>query len=157
MKKEKYIILHNIRSTHNVGSVFRTAETCGVSKIFLTGYTPTPLDSFGREIKAITKTALGAEKNVQWKYISQPNVLIKKLKQQGIKVIGVEQSQNSIDYKKITVGNSTAFLFGNEVRGISKRLLNQCDIVAEIPMLGKKESLNISVAVGVALFRILNI
>jgi len=152
-----FLILHNIRSTYNVGSIFRTADACGISKIFLTGYTPTPIDSFSREIKTISKTALGAEKNVSWEYIFQPNILIKKLKKDGVQIIGVEQSQNSTDYKKITVGNSTAFLFGNEVRGLSKQLLDKCDVIAEIPMLGKKESLNISVAVGVALFRILNI
>ncbi len=157
MKKENYIILHNIRSAYNVGSIFRTAEACGISRIFLSGYTPVPTDSFNREVKMISKTALGAEKNIPWEYFSQPHGLIKKLKKGGVQIIGVEQSKKSVDYKKIEIDDSTAFIFGNEVRGISKQLLNQCDAIAEIPMLGKKESLNVSVAVGVALFRILKI
>ena len=154
---KRFLILHNIRSTHNVGSIFRTAEACGIHKIFLTGYTPTPLDNFGREVKTISKTALGAEKKVAWKYISSPSILIKKLKQQQFKIIGVEQSKDSIDYKKIKTKGHAAFILGNEVKGISKQLLSQCDIIAEIPMVGEKESLNVSVAAGVALFRILNI
>ena len=157
MKKENYIILHNIRSTHNVGSIFRTAEACGISKIFLTGYTSKPVDNFGREVKAISKTALGAEKNIPWEYFSQPNGLVKKLKKSGVQIIGVEQSKKSVDYKKVRINGSSVFIFGNEVRGISKQLLDQCDLIAEIPMLGEKESLNVSVSVGVALFRILNI
>ncbi len=157
MKKGIYIILHNIRSTHNVGSIFRTAEACGVSKIFLSGYTPTPVDNFGREVKAISKTALGAEENIPWEYFPQPNQIIKQLKKGGFQIVGVEQSKKSVDYKKVKINSPTVFIFGNEVRGISKQLLSQCDIVAEIPMLGEKESLNVSVAVGVALFRILKI
>ncbi|MEA2112945.1 MAG: TrmH family RNA methyltransferase [Patescibacteria group bacterium] len=154
---KRFLILHNIRSTHNVGSIFRTAEACGISKIFLTGYTPTPLDNFGREVKTISKTALGAEKKVIWEYVSSPGRLIKKLKHQQFKIIGVEQSKESVDYKKIKIEEPVAFILGNEVRGISKQLLKQCDVIAEIPMIGEKESLNVSVATGVALFRILNI
>lgn len=152
-----FLILHNIRSTYNVGSIFRTADACGISKIFLTGYTPTPLDNFGREVKAISKTALGAEKEIEWEYFSQPSKVIKKLKKEGVEIIAVEQDQKSIDYKKIKIKTSTAFILGNEVRGLSKQLLSQCDIIAEIPMRGKKESLNVSVTAGIVLFRILNI
>ena len=154
---KRFLILHNIRSTHNVGSIFRTAEACGIHRIFLTGYTPTPLDNFGREVKAISKTALGAEKNVVSETLSSPSILIKNLKQQQVKIIGIEQSKDSVDYKKIKIKGSTAFVLGNEVKGISKQLLKQCDIIAEIPMVGEKESLNVSVVAGVALFRILNI
>lgn len=152
-----FLILHNIRSAYNVGSIFRTADAGGISKIFLTGYTPIPLDKFGREITGIFKTALGAEKNISWEYFSRPIALIKKLKKDGIQIIAVEQSENSIDYKKIKICKPTAFVFGNEVRGLSKLFLKQCDIVAEIPMRGKKESLNVSVSAGIALFRILDI
>jgi 23S rRNA (guanosine2251-2'-O)-methyltransferase len=155
-----FLILHNIRSTYNVGSIFRTADACGISKIFLTGYTPTPLDNFGREVKALSKTALGAEKDVAWEYYSQVGKLIKKLKKEGVEIIAIEQDQKSIDYKKVNPpsgGKKVAFILGNEVRGLSKQLLEQCDVVAEIPMKGKKESLNVSVTAGVALFRILDI
>ena len=152
-----YIILHNIRSAQNVGSIFRTADACGISKIFLSGYTPKPIDRFGREVKAISKTALGAEKNIEWEYFLRPNQIINKLKKEGVKIIGIEQDKKSIDYKKIKIKKPAAFMVGNEVRGISKQLLNQCDQIAEIPMNGKKESLNVSVTVGIALFRILNV
>ncbi len=152
-----FLILHNIRSAYNIGSIFRTADACGISKIFLTGYSPRPLDKFGRATTSISKTALGAEKNIPWEYFSQPSFVIKKLKKDGTQVVAIEQSENSVDYKKMKIEQPTAFLFGNEVRGISKSLLKQCDIVAEIPMRGKKESLNVSVTAGIALFRILNI
>ncbi len=152
-----FLILHNIRSTYNVGSIFRTADACGISKIFLTGYTPTPIDRFGREVSAITKVALGAEKHVAWEYFSQPEEIIEKLQKEGITIIGIEQVKNSVDYKKVKIKNSTAFILGNEVEGISESLLKQCDIIAEIPMQGQKESLNVSVATGVALFRMLDL
>ncbi len=154
---KSFLILHNIRSTYNVGSIFRTAEACGVSKIFLTGYTPKPVDKFGREVKAISKTALGAEKIVSWEYSPRPNPIIKKLKKLDFKIIGIEQDKKSVDYKKVKIDQSVAFLLGNEVKGLSKQLLDQCDLITEIPMIGKKESLNVSVATGVALFRILGV
>jgi tRNA G18 (ribose-2'-O)-methylase SpoU len=154
---KSFLILHNIRSTYNVGSIFRTAEACGVSKIFLTGYTPKPVDKFDREVKAISKTALGAEKIVNWEYSSRPNSIIKKLKKLDFKIIGIEQDKKSVDYKKVKIDQSIAFLLGNEVKGLSKQLLSQCDLIAEIPMIGKKESLNVSVATGVVLFRVLDI
>ncbi|MCK5285648.1 MAG: TrmH family RNA methyltransferase [Candidatus Pacebacteria bacterium] len=157
MKQKYYLILHNIRSAQNVGSIFRTADACGISKIFLSGYTPKPIDRFGREVSAISKTALGAEKDIEWEYFSQPNKIIDKLKKEGVEIIGIEQDKKSIDYKKIKIKKSTAFIVGNEVKGISKQLLQKCDKIAEIPMKGNKESLNVSVTTGIALFRILNI
>ena len=163
--QEIYLILHNIRSVYNVGSIFRTADTAGVSKIFLTGYTPVPKDRFGRERKDISKVALGAEKNIEWEKIKNIGTLIKKLKKEEFFIIGVEQSKKSIDYKKISARGGPAFgwkeglvfIFGNEVNGISKSILDKCDIITEIPMKGKKESLNVSVSAGVVLFRVLNV
>lgn len=152
-----FLILHNIRSAYNVGSIFRTAEACGIAKIFLIGYTPTPTDRWGREVKAISKVALGAEKKVAWEYFSQPEKLIEQLKKEKMSIIGIEQHKHSIDYKKIKLKKPTAFLLGNEVGGIPESLLERCDVIAEIPMLGQKESLNVAVATGVALFRILGI
>lgn len=155
--KEIAVLLHNIRSTHNVGSIFRTADALGVSKIYLSGYTPTPVDKFNRPRKDIAKVALGAEKTVSWEYALSPEKIIKKLKVEKFQIIGLEQAKNSVDYKKVKVSKPVLFLVGSEVEGIESKLLSLCDIVAEIPMKGKKESLNVSVAFGVALFRILGI
>src|SRR3989344_9552691 len=154
---EQAVLLHNIRSTHNVGSILRTADGAGVSKIYLTGYTPTPLDRFGRIRKDIAKTARGAEKFVFWEYKKNLVILLNKLKREKYLIIGIEQTKNSLDYKKIKLGKKNAFIVGAEVVGIHKNVLRKCDIIAEIPMRGKKESLNVSVACGVALFRILNL
>lgn len=157
MIKRVVLILHNIRSNHNVGSIFRTSDATGVSKIYLTGYSATPLDRFGREVKEISKTALGAEKSIPSEQAKSVSVLIKKLKKDGFEIIAIEQDEKSIDYKKIKLGNKTAFILGNEVDGIEKKVLNLCDKIAEIPMKGKKESLNVSVSAGIVLFRMLNI
>ncbi len=153
------LILQNIRSTHNVGSIFRTADACGIQKIFLVGYTPAPIDQFNRPIKEIAKTALGAEKNIPYEKTKSFSSLIKKLKKEGYTIIAIEQSENSVDYKKVklTKNQKVAFVLGEEVKGLTKKELALCDVVTEIPMKGKKESLNVSVAAGVALFRILHI
>lgn len=155
--KETYILLHNIRSIHNVGSIFRTADAAGVKKIYLTGYTPTPVDRFGRPVKELAKVALGGEHSVQWEYVKSPMTLINKLKKQGTQVIGLEQDPRSVDYKKVKQKFPMLFVVGSEVEGMSKALLNKCDIIAEIPMNGQKESLNVGVSLGIALFRILSI
>lgn len=151
------VLLHNIRSTHNVGSIFRTADALGVETIYLSGYTPTPLDRFNRPRKDVAKVSLGAEKTIPWEYIKDPAEIIKKLKKAKYKVIGLEQTKNSVDYKNVKISGNILFIAGNEVGGIEKNILKLCDVVAEIPMRGKKESLNVSVAFGVAFFRILNL
>ena len=156
-KKEVYVLLHNIRSTHNVGSIFRTSDALGVSGIYLSGYTPLPTDKFNRPRKDIGKVALGAEKNISWEYIKNPDKIIKKLKKEKYQIIAIEQSKKSKDYKKVKVKYPVLFVVGNEVDGIEKNILSFCDIISEIPMRGEKESLNVSVAFGVALFRLLNI
>lgn len=151
-KKDVFVVLHNIRSAHNVGSVFRTAEAVGVSKIFLTGYTPSPKDRFQRPVKEIAKTALGAEEMVPWEKKTELNSLLLSFKENNIFSVAVEQSKKSIDYKKVKLNYPVVFLFGNEITGLSKTITDRCDVVADIPMRGKKESLNVAVAVGVALF-----
>lgn len=156
MKKEDvYVVLNDIRSIHNVGSIFRTADAVGVSKIFLTGYTPTPLDRFGRPRKDLAKVALGAEKSLPWEYEKNVLALIKKLKKDGVFVVAIEQSPRSMHYKKISIKYPVAFIYGNEVDGISGDILKECDVIAEIPMAGKKESLNVSVSAGITLFGML--
>ncbi len=152
MKKEIYLILHNIRSLYNVGSVFRTADAAGVKKIYLTGYTPAPVDRFGKIRPEIHKTALGAETTVKWQKYKDIGPLIAKLKKQKIKIVAAEQARNSIDYKKFKPRYPVVLIFGNEVRGLSKQILKKCDSVIEIPMHGKKESLNVSVSAGIILF-----
>lgn len=156
-KKEAYLILHNVRSKHNVGSILRTADASGIGKVFLTGYTPAPVDRFGRKVKEISKSALGAENFVLWEKTKDLNRIIKKLKGEGVVLVAIEQSPNSVNYRKIKIKKPCAFIFGNETSGLSAQLLKRADLIAEIGMRGKKESLNISVAVGIALFQILKI
>lgn len=155
--REVAVLLHDIRSTHNVGSIYRTSDAFGVSRIYMSGYTPTPIDKYGRARKDIAKVALGAEKTIPWEYSEDPKKIIKKLKKDGFSVIAIEQSDDSIDYKKVKAKYPVLFVVGNEVDGVDKKILSLCDAIAEIPMKGEKESLNVSVAFGVAVARILEI
>ena len=152
-----HALFHNIRSAHNVGSMIRTADAIGVSQIYLSGYTPSPLDRFGRPVKAIAKTALGAELSIPWEYRKDPRELILLLKSQGFTIVGIEQDARAIDYKQYQRNATNVpvlVIVGNEVLGMSKSLREKCDILVEIPMYSKKESLNVSVAFGIMLFRI---
>jgi tRNA G18 (ribose-2'-O)-methylase SpoU len=153
--KNSILILPDIRSALNVGAIFRTADAVGVDKIFLVGYTPRPTDKFGRIQKDISKSALGAELTVDWEYKKMLIPLIKSLKKEGYKIIALEQDESAIDYRKVKVTQKIAFILGPEVTGLNKKILGECDTITYIPMHGKKESLNVSVACGVALFRIL--
>jgi tRNA G18 (ribose-2'-O)-methylase SpoU len=147
-------ILVDIRSAFNVGSIFRTADAAGVSKIYLAGYTPTPIDRFGRARRDLAKVALGAEKTVPWEYVKSAATLVAALRKEDFKIIAVEQSENSVDYRTVSIIGPTAILFGSEVEGLSKELFQAADIICEIPMRGEKESLNVSVAFGIVLFQI---
>jgi len=152
------LLLHNIRSIHNVGSIFRTADGAGVSKIILTGYTPTPTDRFNLQRKDFAKVSLGAEKTIPWEYAKTFGAAVKKLKKAGFTIAAIEQDKNSIplfDYKP-TDTEKLALVLGNEVLGISKPSLKLCDVILEIPMQGKKESLNVSVTAGIAMFTLLS-
>lgn len=159
MKKqtENILIIHDIRSVTNVGAMFRTADAAGINEIYLTGFTPTPLDRFGKVRKDMAKSALGAENFISWKYVKNTTSLISKLKKEKYLIIGIEQDKNSVDYKKVKLQYKNVFIVGAEVTGIPKNILKKCDVIAEIPMRGKKESLNVSVACGVALFRMLKV
>ncbi|PIQ68132.1 MAG: RNA methyltransferase [Candidatus Taylorbacteria bacterium CG11_big_fil_rev_8_21_14_0_20_46_11] len=150
-----YIILHNIRSTHNVGAIFRTADAVGITKIYLTGYTPTPIDRFGRPRKDIAKAALGAEDTVAWEQVLRIGTLLIKLKKEGFYIVAVEQHAKSATYTDVVPQGKTVFIFGNEIAGLPASVLKDADVIAEIPMRGEKESLNVSVSAGIALFRIL--
>ncbi len=147
-----FIILDNIRSVENVGSIFRTSDAAAVAKIYLCGTTPTPLDRFGRARKDLAKVALGAEKTIAWEHVPHTKDAIKHLKKENVRIVAVEQDKNAIDYKKAKVETDTAFIFGNEVDGVSKEVLGLSDTIVEIPMHGTKESLNVAVTVGIVLF-----
>jgi tRNA G18 (ribose-2'-O)-methylase SpoU len=153
--KEIVAVIHNVRSLHNVGSVFRTADAAGVSKIYLCGITPAPLDRFGKIRPQVAKVALGAEKTVPWERIPSPKAilsLLEKLKKEGYEVLAIEQSEGSVPYRKFKSPKKIALIMGNEVKGLPKSVLKTADKILEIPMRGKKESLNVSVAFGVAVF-----
>ncbi len=135
--------------------MFRTADAVGINKIYLTGYTPAPLDRFGRKRKDLAKSALGVEEFVPWEQKKNIIPLLVKLKQDKFKIIAIEQDKKSINYREVRSSGKNAFIVGTEVTGIPQNILKKCDIIAEIPMRGRKESLNVSVALGVALFRIL--
>ncbi len=148
-KKEVYLILHNIRSAYNVGAIFRTADAAGVSRIYLGGYTP-PADS-----EKVIKTALGAEKTVSWQKVSQTWKLIEDLKSAGVSVIALEQSQTSRDYLKLKPKFPLAIIVGNEVKGLSSNILKRVDSTWHLPMCGQKESLNVAVATGIFLYKVM--
>ncbi len=146
------LALHNIRSVYNVGAIFRTAEAVGVSKIYLCGYTPAPIDRFGRARKDVAKAALGAEKMVEWESVENIEELISKLKKEKYTIFALEQDKKSIDYRKVKLTKKNLLILGEEVEGIDDSILKSCDQILEIPMKGDKESLNVSVAAGIALF-----
>jgi tRNA G18 (ribose-2'-O)-methylase SpoU len=152
--KESVLILPDIRSAINVGAIFRTADAVGINKIYLVGVTPRPTDQFGRIQKDIAKSALGAETWIKWEYEKDIQIILKKLKKEKFNIVALEQDEKSIDYREIKNHPKMAFILGQEVDGVDKKVLRKCDQIAEIPMFGKKESLNVSVACGVFLFRI---
>ena len=149
----KRILLHNIRSAHNVGSVFRTADGAGVQRIYLSGYTPRPIDRFGRIQPEIEKTSLGASATVSFEdWGEDPITNLHTLKSDGWEIVSVEQDARSVSFYDYTPCDRTLYIFGNEIDGVTKDLLDLSDRVIEIPMMGQKESLNVSVAAGVLLF-----
>lgn len=153
---KKILVLENIRSVHNVGAIFRTADAIGIDEIILVGYTPAPVDRFGRAREDLHKAALGAEQSVAWRQISEDGLVdfLNDRRTEGFKIIALEQTENSVDYKSVEVSDDVVIVVGNEVTGVSKRVLDVSDSVAEIEMAGKKESLNVSVATGILLFRL---
>lgn len=155
---EIIVIAHNIRSTHNVGAIFRTSEGFGVSKIILSGYTPYPtlqkdsrLPHIALKLSSqIQKTALGAEKIVPFEYQEKPD--FKQLRSDGFRIVGLEQDASSIMLPEYKPSQKIALLLGEEVEGITAELRKECDDLIEIPMEGQKESFNVSVATGIALY-----
>lgn len=144
------ILLENIRSAHNIGSVFRTADSFLINEIILCGISAQPPN------KDIRKTALGSSESVEWKYEKNIEVAIQKLKDEGNKIISVEQTTNSISLENFKPSNNSkyAIIFGNEVNGIEQRTIDLSDMAIEIPQYGTKHSLNISVAAGIIIWNI---
>ena len=131
-----YALLHNIRSLHNVGSMFRTADGAGVEKLFLCGETGVP------PRPEIARTALGAEESVPWEYWMDAKECIQKLKGEGIRIVALEIASKSVDYRKFKIEGPICLVVGNEVGGIPSDILRLCNRALRIPMRGKKESLN---------------
>jgi len=151
------LIFENIRSAENVGAMFRTADAVGINKVYLIGITASPVDRFGRKRSDVAKASLGAEEFVKWEIKKSLPALISKLRRENYKIIALEQDPRSVHYKKIKLGEKNAFIVGNEVTGVDKKILAKCDVIGEIPMKGKKESLNVSVSLGVFLYAVLKI
>ena len=149
----KYVILSDVRSRHNVGAIFRTCEGAGVAMLYLAGYTPLPIDRFGREVGEIKKTSLGASVMVPWAAADDIELLILKLKSHGVTVVAVEQTPQSVSLYEFTEPNEVAYVFGNEITGVVPEVVALCDCAIEIPMYGRKESLNVSVTTGIVLFQ----
>ncbi len=171
------VILHNIRSLYNVGSIFRTADAVGIEKIYLCGITPAPVDRFRKLRIQFTKVSLGAEKHVKWDVSARSSQatlkLVEKFKKDGYKILSVEQSKKSIPYYKLKAkslkSKKIVLVLGNEIKGLPKSILDKSDKILEIPMRGVvvgqvyhprrsgrgKESLNVSIAFGIVVFSIM--
>jgi 23S rRNA (guanosine2251-2'-O)-methyltransferase len=147
--KDFYVICDNIRSLENIGSIFRTADALGVSKIFLCGICGQPPNP------KIAKTALGAEKTISFEYHRQIGRLINKLKRYKINIVALEQDKRAVNFISFKPEFPLALIIGNEVKGVSKKVLDRSDKIIYLPMQGKKESLNVSVAFGVAGYEII--
>jgi 23S rRNA (guanosine2251-2'-O)-methyltransferase len=144
-----YVLLDSIRSNYNVGSIFRTSDGVMIEKLFLCGYTPHPPK------KEILKTALGSTDSVSWEYIKNPKEIILKLKSEGVKICALELTSKSKQYYDVSGADfPMCLLVGNEITGVSQELIDLCDFSLEIPQYGIKQSLNVAVAYGVAIFEL---
>jgi tRNA G18 (ribose-2'-O)-methylase SpoU len=157
--RQLVLIAHNLRSVHNVGSLLRTADGLGLDRVYLTGYTPYPpadgdkrLPHLARKIdKQMAKTALGAEKSVDWRQADDIEPIILELKAEGYTVAALEQAAGSTKLAEYQAPDKLALVVGREVEGLESEVLMLCDLVLEIPMLGQKESFNVAQAAAMAL------
>jgi len=144
-----YVLLDSIRSNYNVGSIFRTSDGVMIEKLFLCGYTPHPPK------KEILKTALGSTDSVKWEYIKNSKEVILKLKNEGIKICALELTNKSKQYYEVSERDfPLCLIVGNEITGVSQELIDLCDLSIEIPQYGIKQSLNVAVAYGIAIFEL---
>jgi len=148
-RRNIFVIADNIRSLHNVGSLFRTSEAAGIEKLYLVGITGTP------PRKEISKTAIGAENNVPWEYHADIIPLLRYFKTQNIPIVVLEHTDTSKDFQKTGYIFPLCLVVGNEVDGVSEEVMDYADMAIEIPMFGMKQSLNVSVAYGVTLYELI--
>lgn len=159
---ELILIAHNLRSAHNVGSLLRTSEGLGVQQVYLTGYTPYPLEADDDRLphlaqktdKQIAKTALGAEKSQAWRHAADINTVLAGLKNRGFTVAALEQAPGATNLPDFDPPEKLALIVGREVEGIEPEILAVCDRILEIPMFGRKESFNVVQAAAMALYQI---
>jgi 23S rRNA (guanosine2251-2'-O)-methyltransferase len=159
--QEVVLIVHNVRSTHNVGSLLRSADGFGVSHVYLTGYTPYPKKDNDERLphiadklqRQINKTALGADQNIAWSQSDEIAQVIKDLKTKGFLIAALEQTKTAVDLGSFKPKGKIALIVGNEVDGIDTQALGQADTHLQIPMRGKKESFNVAIAGGIALYK----
>jgi tRNA G18 (ribose-2'-O)-methylase SpoU len=151
-----YVLLNSIRSTYNVGSIFRTSDGAMIEKLYLCGYTPfppTPNSQSGK--KEILKTALGSTESVKWEYVKDPKKVVIKLKSEGVKICALEMTDKSLPYYEVKKTDfPLCVIVGNEITGVSQELIDLCDFSIEIPQFGIKQSLNVAVAYGVMIFEL---
>ena len=157
--KKLVVILNNIRSTYNVGAILRTCDGLGVNQVIFSGYTPYPGKGLPHEqeklVKQIHKTALGAEETVDWEYVEDILTFIDELKAKCYNILALEQAPNSVKLNEFQARDDKyALILGEEVEGIPGEVLELADEVLEIPMVGQKESFNVSVAAGIALWEL---
>lgn len=151
---QKRLFLNNIRSAYNVGAMFRTSDGAGVERMYVGGYTPTPIDRFGRVQPEIAKTSLGASATVAWEHVASGEELatLQSLQSDGFAVVAIEQTANSTSLYDFVVPEKVLYVLGNEVDGVSPHIIAVADQVIEIPMAGTKESLNVATTAGIVLF-----
>lgn len=144
-----YVLLNSIRSTYNVGSIFRTSDGAMIEKLFLCGYTPHPPK------KEILKTALGSTESVDWEYVKDPKDIVLKLKSDGVKICALELTSKSKKYYDVSPDDfPLCLIVGNEITGVAQDLIDLCDFSVEIPQYGIKQSLNVAVAYGISIFEL---
>lgn len=154
MTSEIILVLENIRSAHNVGQLFRTSDGAGVDRILLCGYTPTPLDRFGRIDQKMAKTSLGATESVPWEHVRKEALpaRLSEYANAGFSIVAIEQTPRSVSLYDFEVPKKVVYVLGNEIDGVDPQTLALADMAIEIPMHGMKESLNVGVAGGIVLF-----
>lgn len=151
------VLLHNIRSVYNVGSIFRTADGAGIEHVYLSGYTPHPIDRFGRNRSDMHKVALGAELTIPWSSFDTTEKALKTFRERKVYIVAVEQSRGSIPYTTLSIPDDideVVLIIGEETQGIEESILKQVDATIDIPMRGEKESLNVSVAFGIVAYEL---
>jgi|SRR5665213_2347107 len=160
--RELVLIVHNIRSTHNVGSLMRTSDGLGVLEIYLTGYTPYPKEADDARLphladkitRQISKTALGAEQTISWQHSEDVFNVISSLRSEGYQMLALEQTAEAVDLPLFKAEEKVALIVGREVEGIEPEVLAEADAHIEIKMRGKKESFNVAVAAAIALYNL---